>query len=222
MAIVGQSAFAMPYVATNIGNLGGNVQVVDVNGRGEVIGSSVRGDGSIHAILYSEGSLRDLDPNGATNSRAQAISENGRVMGTVSVSENQSGFVVFGASGPRSLGVLDNSFSPGSINSRGDVAASTYGPRLGQDYIEKTRAFVAREGQAVLPIGPLASWTIDMNEAGVVLGDSNQRAGVYAPRSFLTGVNGNSISLTSLGGTESRGYDLNNRGQVTGESQLYG
>src|SRR5689334_1727281 len=77
-------------VFTDIGTLGGSgAGARDVNDHGQVVGAStVPGDEDVHAFLWQDGVMRDLEPLGAADragSVAMAISEDGEVVGSADV-----------------------------------------------------------------------------------------------------------------------------------------
>ena len=72
---------------TDIGNLGGgvrtNTEAYDVNNAGQVTGYSTLADGTVHAFLYSNGSMADLGTFAPFYTYGQSVNNLGQVAGSI-------------------------------------------------------------------------------------------------------------------------------------------
>jgi probable HAF family extracellular repeat protein len=202
---------------------------VDVNERGDVTGSAtVPGadpQGRVaHVVSWHDGALTDLMPtplptpgmpNGPTGTAA-AITDDGRVVGTVSSGELATGEPTSDAVTWHDGGVVNLS----AASSTTDVAvdANTRGQVL---YNEDGRAVVWRAGRytrSPLVAGGLAMAGVDINAAGLVVGTAGPPDGPSQAYAWAPGRP--PVALGTLGGPSSRALAVNDRGQVLGSSTL--
>jgi probable HAF family extracellular repeat protein len=187
------------WTLVDLGTLGGSSSYgAAVSDDGYVAGCSLTASGAVHAFLYRDGTMADLDPAGeAGDSCALAVNDRGMAAGRSGSGE----LVVWDGSRVTRLGVKGN---VGAINGRGEVVGS-YATAAGD------RAFRYRDG-VLQDLGALApgaaSAAYAVNERGEVAGQSNGRAFLYR--------DGLMRDLGTLGGGNSIAKGINERGEVVG------
>ena len=150
-----------------------------------------------------------------------AINESGQVVGTQygQGSEQSRAIRWSPTGGVQDLGTLGGTASVGyAINEAGQVAGSSY-----TSGNTATHAFLWTPGQGMQDLGTLggiSSTARGINDAGEVVGDSYLASG--AQRAFMWTPSQGMRDLGALGGnldlSQSIAYDINNVGQVIGES----
>ena len=190
---------ATSWTLIDLGTLGGPGSYgAAVNDGGQVVGCSDTASGGIHAFIYENGSMRDLEPaSGSANSCALAVNTNGAAAGRSSTGE----LVVWSSGSVTRLGVQGD---VGGINGAG-VVVGTY--KSG----EANRAFVYRNG-VFADLGELGSGAFSsaaaINERGQIAGTSNGRAFLHDGATMR--------DLGTLGGGSGNAKGINDRGEVVG------
>lgn len=224
--VVGTRKFGMPedpqgYVysqgrVTRIAGLGFVPQLLDINDRGDIVGSTSVPGAFQHAFLYRDGRAINLSaPLGRANrsGAATAINEAGHVVGYAGAGR----LFYFDGQASRLITHPDLPDSTGyqlyDINDHDAIAGST-------DHF----SFIYQDG-TLTKIPPLASQRITaawgINNAGQVTGVGMLADGTWRP--FLY-ANGSTTSLGTLGGVTPDGdggtaYDINGAGWVVGQSR---
>ena len=156
-----------------------------------------------HAVVWKDGQIIDLGTFGGTLSYANAINDRGQVVG-------------FALNGQPDAFITGHSDFDGECET-GDVSS-------------QMRAFVWEEGHGLRDLGTLGgpdSCAEFINQRGQIAGHSftsytpNGNTGIPSFEPFIW-TNGKMTGLGSLGGTEGHADSINNRGQVSGVSNLAG
>jgi len=162
----------------------------------------------VHAVLWEQGKTTDLGtlPEGGYQSQANAVNSSGQVVGSALNTTPD-----------------PNSMQPGAFWLWGGITPP---------YQYQVRAFLWDRQDGMQDLGTLNGSTdaqaYYINERGQVVGDSyiSSASGAcgypLATNSFLWEKGKGMKSLGSLGGTCSAAFDLNNQGQVVGQSSLTG
>ncbi len=75
-ALLPHAAIAAEWTLIDLGTLGGSISYgAAVSNSGYVAGCAEVSAGVFHAFVYSNGSMRDLDPGGAAGSCANAVND---------------------------------------------------------------------------------------------------------------------------------------------------
>jgi probable HAF family extracellular repeat protein len=222
------SAQTALYTVTDLGTLGGFTSWANsLNNRGDVVGEApVRPVYDIHAFLYRDGAMRDLDTQDRA-STATGINDRGQVVGYSSHSLDDHGLFVPHAflwtqeTGLKDLGTLGglSSFAY-AINDRGEIVgnADTDDP----NYELHPRAFVWDSAHGMRDLGTLnGGWSsaTDINENGQIVGSSDAIApnGNSTAHAFLyeDGVMRDLGVLPGFVGSYSQ--SINAKGQIVGQ-----
>jgi probable HAF family extracellular repeat protein len=212
-----QTIPSAPYVATDLGALGGvQSQGFGINIAAQVAGSAQRADSTVHAVLFRSGALQDLGTLGGSTSVATAINRAGVVVGRSLSSAGNTKAFVYANGAMRSLGTLGGSNSAAAaINDAGDIVGSASTTNNAA-----TRAFLYRNG-AMTAIGGTFGGTNSVataiNQFGGIAGYAST-AGNSSTRAFLL-EGGVMTNLGTLGGA-SEATAINDADEVVGRSVL--
>lgn len=200
----GGAAAASGWTLVDIGTLGGpGSYATAVSSSGYVVGCSDVMPSGIHAFLYRDGKLTDLDAGsepGHGNSCALAVNEFGDAAGRSGGGE----LVVWKQGAKTGLGVTGN---VGGLNDAGVVVGS---------YASGTtpHAFVW-EGGRLVDLAAVAGFDAALPSAANAVNTRGDVAGVANGHAFLYR-NGVAQDLGTLGGNASVAKAINDRGQVVG------
>jgi probable HAF family extracellular repeat protein len=220
---------APAYVATPLGTLGGLSGTTSaINATGVVSGLSclpgkvtVPSTAVCHAVVFADGTVRDLGPVGSTLSNGVAINASGQVAGFALLG-NARRALLFANGGYTDLGTLGGADSDGtSINASGQVTGAA---SIADNSTQ--HAFLYADGKMsdLGTLGGAGSFGSGINAHGQVTGlsdlpfvpalGSRQHAFLYS--------GGVMQDLGTLGGGFSSGFALNDAGQVTGQAAVAG
>jgi probable HAF family extracellular repeat protein len=111
------------YSVTDLGTLGGSFsQAYGINDKGQVVGCATTTSGSLHAFLWSNGTLQDLDTLGGSYSQAHGINNTGQVVGVAGTSSGFKHAFLWHKGTMKDLGILGgNNSHANRINNIGQV-----------------------------------------------------------------------------------------------------
>jgi probable HAF family extracellular repeat protein len=202
---------APTYAVTDLGTLGGDSFALDINLRGQIVGTCRAAAGNEQAFLYSGGVMSPLGTLGGAYSYAYAINQLSDVAGdSATVGGLQHAYLWRGGA-MTDLGTLGGGRSQANgLNTRRQVVGWAY--LASGTY----HAFLSQNG-AITDIGASSDgWSIatDIDELGRIVG-YYQAAGGMRPFRWAVGV---VDDLGSLGGTTGGANKINLFGEIAGWS----
>lgn len=215
------------YVMVDLGTLGGvNSYGMAINASGHVAGHSTLFDGSTHAFLYANGSMRDLDVlSGGSSSFAYGINDSDQVVGYSSTALAIHGFL-FSGNGPMQ-DVNDLVSSSGgavlqrvySINNSGQMDCQGYytSPVNRHGFLYSSGSI-----QDIGKINPAPlTGTKGINNVGHIVGQGRflDAEGSTKIHAFLYS-NGTMIDIDSANQAISRATAINDYEQITGSRSI--
>ena len=221
-----QTPVGQNYEVVDLGDLGGGFSTAnDINASGQVVGSSANGS-VIHAFLYSNGVMQDIDTSNSSFSTAYGINISGQVVGafTPTGTTTTHAFLYSGNLMQDLNNHLQNSDwtlqTATSINNTGQIVGT--GVSVGT--MQNIEAYRFNYG-SVTDMGATmrSPGTPKINTAGQIVGvnatSSTNTDGSTSVlnRAFLY-ANNLLIYLGVLGGRNSYAYGINDSGQVVGYS----
>lgn len=226
LALIGLAEAAPEYTGIDLGTLGGvNSQglasiALDINDSGQIAGASVLNDNTtVHAFLYSGGTLHDLGTLGGSASIALGINNLGDVVGRASTASGDTHAFLYSGGIMHDLGTLGGLESDANaINDSGEIVGSS---RFSTT-ITGNHAFLYSNGTMhdLATLGGRSSTALGINNAGQIVGFSDT-ATTGVTHAFLYS-GGSMQDLGTLGGTKSIAFSLNSAGQIVGGSQISG
>ncbi len=191
-------------------DVGSSTSALAINDRGQIVGLAAG-----HAVLWEDGTTKDLGTLGGPYSEANAINDKGQVVGVSTYSDNWDLHAFLWQDGVMSdLGTLGGEESYArDINDVGQIVGSSY-------TATGLHAFLWENG-VMTDLGTLGSKYSEargINDAGQIVGYSGPMGQEYA----VLWENGGIRNLGALPGGESRAEDINEAGQVIGMSSRSG
>lgn len=192
---------------------GADFSPTSMNNAGQIVGFAGQGDGTIHAMLYSDAVLSDLGSLGGKDSYATAINDAGMITGAFLTATGEQHAFVYEGGKTRDLGAGTAGYG---INSRGDVVGS-------KQTADGVTGFVYRAGQFT-ELGNLGTGTeasaVAINDHGTIAGDSTTGPGLdTSSRHAFVYHRGVLHDLGTVDGDAvSSAIAINNAGQIAGYS----
>lgn len=208
------ATFWSPDANLDLGTLGGPQSIATgINNRGALTGWSHIENEDFNlrrAFVYENGSMRALPTLGGKSSSGIAINDRGQVAGTATTYDGHEHAFLYDSGHMRDLGALDGVSSTASdMNNLGQVVG-----------VSGDHAFLYADGLRDLGAG-LAPYSI-----AAAVNDNTQVVGMIGPtysdgHAFLW-ENGSLRDLGTLGERFSAAFDINNRGDVIGWTDVTG
>ncbi len=207
------------YSVTDLGNFGGvRSEANGLNDKEEVVGHIFTSSNEMHAVLWQNGNITDLDnffptsPEGGSN--ALSINNAGQVVGYSATQMGLVSAILWSNGQTTDLGSL-----PGYSNGNLATDINDAGQVVGLSGMVPRHAFLWQNGQ-LTDLGPsnaFVSEAMSINNSGQVVGYSYSfRAN--GNHAFLWS-NGTATDLGTLGGDNSSAYDINASEAVVGCSK---
>jgi probable HAF family extracellular repeat protein len=204
----------------DLGTLGGaTASGLDLNERGQVTGSSLAADGTLHAFLWTDGVMQDLGPRNARSgdgggggfgnihprSGRKSINNAGEVIWTVGPAGAERA-MLWRSGAAQDIGTLGGAWAIAqAINDAGQVAGVSFVPAD-----SSAHAFLWEDG-VMRDLGRVLGVT-DLNESGHVLATIFARVGCCITQRMLLWDGTELRDITT--GSNSLAADLNDRMQV--------
>lgn len=187
-----------------------------INSSGQVVGYSYRNTYDISsAVLFENGGIKDLGAlTRARNSNAASINDAGQIVGTLALGDRGAAFIYDPIAGLRIIDTGGRHAIAEDINASGVVVGTSVTPE------GAIHAFMYLPGTGMTDLGaPEGSFSTSMgiNDLGQALvtswGPSPMRSYVHTPGQGMS-----PLGYLGLGLDSTMAMDINNRGQVVGNS----
>lgn len=212
IAVFSAFAEATPvYTITDLGTLGGTATTpYAINIYGQITGqSTMAGNTTYHAFLYSEGIMIDIGTMDGSFSEGRAINASGQITGSAGTLIHA---FSYSDGVMKDLGTLGGRSSWGEgINASGQITGTSV------NVDNRLRAFLYNGGK-MIDLGTLggpSSQGLAINDNGQITGTASIASGFT--HAFLYS-GGRMIDIGTLGGSASVGTSINASGQIVGQS----
>lgn len=221
------------YKVVDLGTLGGNESAaISINNNGQILGAAQTSQGIYHSVLWSNGKITDLSPlieadtaKWATNeltSCALSINEAGNTTGMKKLENGIFEAFLWNESGLLGTGDMGGDTIGWDLNNSEMIVGTVYVDNI-------SKGFVWEKGKTTFlgTFGGTNTYAKAVNSLGQVTGLSD----VNRPHPTIEGLieggshaflweNGEMRDLGCLAGGNSWGFDINDLGQVAGQSEM--
>lgn len=195
------------YSITDLGTLGGSYSDANaINDAGQVAGTSITSQNAQRAFLWQNSQMTELPTLGGINNIALDINNTAQIVGHSSTPSGYNHAVLWSNNMINDLGSPvggEHSYAYG-INNSGQVLGSSNSRGI----------FLWQNGKITNLLSDI-SYPRAINDAGLVVGSSTSISGT---KHAVLWDNGTVTQLGTLGGKFSEAEDINNKGQVIGNS----
>ncbi|MGH7450386.1 MAG: hypothetical protein ACRENG_03505 [bacterium] len=206
------------YTVTDLGTLGGPSSFAfAINSSGQIVGTAMLANGTLHPFLYKNGQLIDLGTLGGNAGIASDINDVGEIIGQADNAQGIRRAFLYRNGVMTEIGTLGGFESRASgINASGSIIGSA------STAANARHAFLYENSQMfdLGTLGGTTSWANEINTSGQIVGGSHtppdERWHAYLRD------HGVMTDLGTLGGRQSVAFDLNDAGQVVGWSDVAG
>jgi len=202
----------------DLGTLGGperNGCAFAISDRGEAAGYTDKSDGIVHAFLYSNRVMTDLETLGGGWSMARGINNLGQVVGYADTAEGLQRAFLYSGGHMINLGIIGDRWCSSiayGINDNGQIVGETCTPE------EDRRAFLYENGR-MIDLGTLGgrqNFAYGLNIHGQVVGSAQVPSGDW--HAFLWTPETGMRDLGTLGGPNSVARAINSEGVIVGNA----
>lgn len=192
-----------------ITELSNNFTPADINNHGQIAGWRQVGDGRTNIALYSDGAVSDLGSLGGDYTFAHSLNDAGEITGDALIGADVHGFVYRNGN----LTDLGAGTVGWSINAAGDVVGAKLDASGSAGLLYRNGILTVLPHLGTGNVG----FASDINDAGVIVGDSSTTSGWDSPRHPVIYSDDGPIDLGTLPAYARKSAEvINNQGRIAG------